>query len=604
MRLPALKDLSSSASKAFIRFPFAILCAIVGTIMAFMLVDLPFDAKEMHNQLTKGIMTMYLGMLAGISCTVFCEKYFFRSITQYIFNFVILLLMHYYFYTLPSELADKEISRFIVLSLSCHLALSFAPFLVDNEPNGFWQYNKQLFLRILTAVFYSHVLFAGLGLALAAVDKLFGVHIESISFLKLYIVIVGIFNTVFFLAGIPDEIRSLENNSEYPKGLRIFTQFVLLPLIALYLLILYVYSGKILVTRLWPEGWVAWLVTGYSIAGILAFLLIWPLRRNENYQWIKNYTRLFYITLFPLIILLCVAIGIRVQDYGITEQRYFIIMMAFWLFIMALYFIFSKIKNIKIIPLTLFILSIISAYGPVSAFEISESSQYDRLISLLNKNALLRNNKVEKTNKSLSFNDKKEISASVNYLVTMHGLHSVQHLFNVNLDSLCNKGGEYLFKPGKVLELMGVDYTYGNESDQLSQELNFNIIPEPVVATSAFDYQISFTISSYQLEKAKFQNFKIGESELQIIWQENHTVGFKVDTDSIASLDMQKISEKLKNDYGDTFYEIPASRMSYDLHSEQYDYKLQIKTLNISLPGDTVLPRLNYLDGFVLVKKK
>src|SRR6187551_737697 len=151
MKLPALKDLSNNTAKTFIRFPFAILCALVGTIMAFVLIDLPYEDKDLHNELIKGIMTMYLGMLAGIGCTVFCERYFFRSKTQYIFNVLILLLMHYYFYTLPIELHDKEISRFIVLATACHLALAFAPFLVDNEPNGFWQYNKQVFLRILTA---------------------------------------------------------------------------------------------------------------------------------------------------------------------------------------------------------------------------------------------------------------------------------------------------------------------------------------------------------------------------------------------------------------------------------------------------------------------
>ncbi len=603
MKLPALKDLSTNTTKTFIRFPFAIICALVGTIMAFILADLPFDAKELHSQLTKAIMTMYLGMLAGISCTVFCEKYYFKPMTQYLFNILILLLMHYYYYTLPFELQDKEILRFIVLAIACHLALAFAPFLVDNEPNGFWQFNKQLFLRILTALFYSHVLFLGLALALLAVDKLFNAHIDTISYIRLYYVIIGIFNTIFLLSGIPDEIRTLEYYNEYPKGLRIFTQFVLLPLITLYLLILYVYSAKILYSQVWPEGWVAWLVSGYSVTGILAFLLIWPLRENENFNWIKGYIRFFNITLFPLIVLLFVAIRIRVKEYGITEQRYFIIILAIWLSLMGLYFLFSKIKNIKIIPLTLFIACVIGAYGPVSAFEISKASQYKRLIKLLENNAMLKNKKIEKPVKSLPFIDKREISATVNYLVTMHGLHSVQHLFKVSLDSVCNYGvkpGEYIFKTGKVLEQMGVEYTYGAEDSQSANELNYNIVLEPVIATDSFDYVVSFTISSYQLEKSKTQKFTIGDKELIISLEQNHFINFSVDGDTTALLSMKEAVEKLKNDYGETSYEIPALRMSYEIKGNHYSYRCQIKTLNVSLTDDN-LPKVNYMDAFVLV---
>ncbi|MEP7263374.1 MAG: DUF4153 domain-containing protein [Bacteroidota bacterium] len=604
MKLPALKDLSSNTAKTFIRFPFAILCAVVATIMGFVLVDLPYDAKDLHNELTKGIMTMYLGMLAGISCTVFCEKYFFKSKTQYLFNVLLLLLMHYYYYTLPYELQDKEISRFIVLAIASHLALAFAPFLVDNEPNGFWQYNKHLLLRILIAFFYSHVLYLGLSLALFAIEKLFNFHIETNNYVRLYLVIGGLFNTFFFLSGIPENISSLENSEEYPKGLRIFTQFVLLPLIALYLLILYVYSVKILVSHEWPEGWVAWLVTGYSFSGILAVLLIWPLRLNENYQWIKTCSRFFYLTLFPLIVLLFVSIYIRVKEYGITEQRYFIIVITIWLLAMAGYFLFSKIKNIKIIPLTLFILSIIAAYGPVSAYEISENSQQERLLALLEKNALIKNNKIIRPAKPLSFNDKREISATVNYLVTMHGVYSVQHLFTVDLDSVCsigNKTGAYIFKPGKVLEQMGIEYTYGTEESQSSNERNYNITPEAVVNTGDYDYLISFTISSYQLEKSSVQKFKIGDKELSIIWEHNHTVSFSVDGDTAVVLPIKQISEKLKNDYGDVSYEIPSLRMQYDLQGKKFSYRCQIKTLNVSMP-DSELPKMNYFDGYVLVK--
>jgi hypothetical protein len=606
MRVPAIKNLSVSVYKTFTRFPFAVLCAIVGTVIAVILLDVSYNEKILQSQYWKAIMTMYLGMLAGICCTVFCEKYYFRPVTQYIFNFLILLLMHYYYYTLPIELQEKEIGRFIVLALTAHLALAFTPFLVDNEPNGFWQYNKQLFLRILTASFYSHVLYLGLALALAAVENLFNVPVEDKNYGKLYIILVGIFNTVFFLAGVPEDIRSLENNNDYPKGLKIFTQFVLLPLIFLYLGILYAYAGKIIVTREWPAGWVSWLINGYAIAGILAFLLVWPLRHNENNQWIKTYSKFFYVTLLPLIVLLFLAIGVRVDEYGITEQRYFIIVTAIWLAVMALYFIFSKIKNIKTIPLTLCIICIIAAYGPISAYEISEDSQYNRLIKLLQKNGMLNeNHKVVRSKKTLSFYDKKEMSSTVDYLVSMHGVHSIQHLYTTNLDSLTDSKyvGDYVFKAGKITELMGFDFTYGKpESAEVPEEMYFSAANEETVMISGYDFMILFTMNS-QPADSKHRKFAVGDKELNIELKSNTSFTFTYDKDSVIC-DLVPLIEKLRNDYNESYRSVPLERMAFDLKGSNYHYHLQIKDLNVKKANDKKSYEFYYLEGYVLVRGK
>jgi hypothetical protein len=89
--------------------------------------------------------------------------------------------------------------------------------------NALWQFNKSLFIRVLTSALYSGVLFAGLALAMLAVDKLFDININEKYYLDLWVVSAGIFNTWFFLSGVPSTISSLEDVTDYPKGLKIFT---------------------------------------------------------------------------------------------------------------------------------------------------------------------------------------------------------------------------------------------------------------------------------------------------------------------------------------------------------------------------------------------
>jgi hypothetical protein len=330
----------------------------------------------------------------------------------------------------------------------------------QGEINGFWQYNKVLLLRFLTAFLYSSVIYIGLSLALLAMDKLFGLNIDFKWYGDLWVCIAGIFNTIFFLAGFPGDYAGLETKQDYPKGLKIFTQYVLIPIITVYILILYAYMFKILFSRQWPYGWVSYLVLAFAIAGILSLLLIHPIRNEENNKWILGYNKFFYIAMCPLIILLFLAIERRIGDYGITEERYFDFVLACWLALVCLYFLFSKTKNIKRIPISLCIFVLFSSFGPWGAFSVSLRSQMSRLNHYLEKNKLLSVGKIVPAKDSIPTKDENEIISIVTYIVNIHGYHELQGLFSQNLDSLIlpkgQKAQEYnsFEQPGKILALM------------------------------------------------------------------------------------------------------------------------------------------------------
>jgi len=185
----------------------------------------------------------------------------------------VLYLIGYHFdYMMSMVFEETMVLEVFGYALASHLLVAFLPFFRKNTLNGFWQYNKSLFLRAFTTILYTGVLFAGLSGAIAAIQELFDVEFTGKIFAYLWFVMAFPVSALIFCAGVPlaDDIDALESSSDLPSGLRLFVQFVLLPLVVVYLCILYAYMGKIILSWTLPQGWVTILIMAFSVIGMLA----------------------------------------------------------------------------------------------------------------------------------------------------------------------------------------------------------------------------------------------------------------------------------------------------------------------------------------------
>jgi hypothetical protein len=278
--------------------------------------------------------------------------------------------------------------------LLTHLVVAFLPFIGNFKINAFWQYNKSLFIRAFTTVLYTGVLFAGISGAILAITQLFDVDFGSKIYAYLWYIMALPMSVIIFCAGVPTDINELESSTDLPKGLRIFVQFILIPLVVLYLLILYAYMGKIIVQWSLPQGWVTILIMVFSVLGMLAMLLVHPYQNQKENSWVKWYTKGYYVALLPLLILQYVAIFTRIGDYGFTAPRWAVLAITVWLTWITLYNVFFKGRNIVLIPLTLFITAFLFLLGPLSHKSISISSQTAKINRLLTELKLVKNGKL------------------------------------------------------------------------------------------------------------------------------------------------------------------------------------------------------------------
>ncbi len=424
MKFPSLQTFVNSIRSVLQRFPLEIGFALLGTIAASVFIeisDLNLAAESLCMRL---ILISNLGLVLSLSFSLFSESHSHSVLKKNLFRVLLIIILVGLFFLIDPLKRETDFFRFILLALAAHLSVSFAPYFGKSHINAFWQFNRIIFLRFLIGGIYSAALFLGLAAAVGSMNFLFNFNFEWDTFALLWVLIAGIFQTVFFLSGVPENLDGIEEDKSYPAGLKIFTQFVLIPLATVYAVILLAYEAKILIEFELPKGLVSNLILGYAVFGILSLLLIYPIRNQDENKWLKTFSRSFYYVLIPLIVLLLWAVLARVIDYGITEERYFLIILAAWLAFINAYFLLSKSQNIMIIPFSLCLLTILSVYGPQGAFSTSKRSQINELKLLFQKHQSLERDKIITLKVKPGKADMTRMINIVDYLVNMHGLES------------------------------------------------------------------------------------------------------------------------------------------------------------------------------------
>jgi hypothetical protein len=631
MKLPSLQYLAQSAGKSFLRFPCTVLSAVVGVGVGVYLTEF-YDEISNVFPLINLMLTAGLGIGLFFCVDVYSNNKGYERNKRLLLDLIVFVILAALYFTLPDSDSTQNTSlpyiRYSIYAISIHLVVAFIPFLDKGRLNGFWNYNKILFLRFLASLLYSGFLYGGLALALGSLDFLFDIDLHNELFLDMFIVIAGLFNTWFFISGIPETFHSLEEIREYPKGIKIFSQYVLLPLLILYLLILYIYAGKIVTLWSWPKGIVSYLIACVAVLGILTLLLMFPFGNLSGNTWIKKFSKWYYFILFPLVILLFIAIGMRVADYGITINRYSILLLGVWLTIVCSYFSFGR-ASIKFIPVSLAIILVAVSFGYWGIFSVSERSQVRRLEKILAQGNILKDQKVqnevvwrkdslsalyattyENANESV-LNDSlhNEVMSIFDYLDDHHGFSRIRNWYHQDIDSIVKLSNEGKTRWSKMNEAevymrtMGLEYghKYGT-SINYEFTNSFASDAHPVTSVLGYDYVVRLgdKILFYGDDPISFNIDKVGYTLHYGLIKENLKLVSARDTLIFGA---DSLMTKLFERYGKKYQTvIPANEMVLHSRNNSIVAKIQLHSISVHSEGDSLAFRS--LEGDILLKFK
>lgn len=379
-----------------------------------------------------------VGIPMTIALTLFLEE--FKNLIFSMFaNLIAVILLLLYCYSLPQKFYPADVSQQVVLGIVFSLSAFVVSYFGKNTDISFWKFSKTSVLQLIISFIFSQVLMLGLSLAILSLKELFKIDVNPKVYGNLAVICYVVFAPIYFLTNIPDKTEKHNQKFSFDKFLKVLGLYILLPILAIYTLILYVYLFQIIIKWQLPEGWVSWLVSILALGGLLCMMILYPLRLYPENKIVSNFSKFFPVILLPLLVLMTIGIFRRFGDYGLTINRAYVFLFNFWLYGISVYLFFSKSAHLKWIIISFVTVAFIFSIGPWSVYNVTRRTIVKEIGQLLNEAHLLKKGKViDNSNLIIRVNDTLGIKLTnkVEYVCLHFGNESIQQFYK---DSLGNK---------------------------------------------------------------------------------------------------------------------------------------------------------------------
>jgi hypothetical protein len=164
------------------------------------------------------------------------------------------------------------------------------------------------------------------------------------------------------------------------KLLRIVVDRVLSTALVIYAVILYGYIFRILVKWELPNGGVAYMVLAFLCVALVCYLLRLQVK-NRHYEWFYKF---FPAIAVPPLVLLWIGIFRRIGEYGVTEDRFYLLVLAALVTLFVTMLVRERTRRFQLMVLVLAASAILFTFIPgMRARDFGIRSQISRLDKLL-----------------------------------------------------------------------------------------------------------------------------------------------------------------------------------------------------------------------------
>lgn len=453
-----LNTFKENLSQIIQRFPLGVIFICIITILLFVLTRGELTQMT-ENYLLRIIFSLILTFFFSLWVSYVSENH--KCKLSALFLQVLPLLFGFLFYlTFKANFDNFDNTLYFILSwVWIAWFLFIAPFLkkvvrhfdLSSQYYNYFYHISRVFL--ISGILGGALFWLGM-IAISAVFTLFDINWSYSNFYSDWAILaLSFFAPIFALTQLPKTSDFTSWDVWENKFFSFLIQYIWIPFISIYFVILYAYSIKVLVSfNNWPKWEVSWMVIWFSVFWYLIYIFSSLLEKEKLF--IKYFKTLFPFVVIPQIFMLFYAIYLRIAQYDLTINRYFVVVFGMWLLVLSLYFIISKKKQIYMIPAVLTLFTFVISLGPWGVYSYPETRQFHRLKNNLIQANILQNGKIIplQNDEDIDINLSKEIYGGISYLCDYDNCESIKTLFSdIYNDLYTTKKAE--FEKNKLADL-------------------------------------------------------------------------------------------------------------------------------------------------------
>jgi len=577
-----VKKLLLHFKSGFERFPITIILAFLHFITGIYIAEV---RSFQSDEFVEVNLLLFGSIFITAMFEMLYEKYFYKQnrwLVRGIYSAITFVISIIFFVEYLRTNDYYNIYYFTLIPISIVLFL-LIPILKKRENKE--KYLQSVFSNFVITGVFAAVLWIGVEIILTTVNYLFFNSGDSLFFrLTTYSFwfITEVFGASLFLSLLKKPDDNLENY-EFPFIFNLLIKFVIIPLIIIYTGVLYIYMMKVLISMHLPKGLISHLVLWYTAFSVAVMILITPFTQKDKF--FENFKKYFPYFSIPLIFASLFAVFQRTYQYGITENRYYVLISIFWLlFCMILYI---RKMNITGIFISLITCLVISVYTPLSAKNVSNFSQSQRLKRMLVKYGALKDGKISKITQKLNNSEGSQIYTTLQYISDNSTIAKL---------NFKNEKGEVYSTLGDLEKGLDVkeswkDYYYRSDDEgnyeerkvvtyKVKNSENAEIISDIAGYDNFISYKNVYNEDSTNQENESEKYKIILKNKIITINSKNGTELAKINYEDVVKQIASKLRTSKLPVTSDTVYEVPQKDLEYIGTIGKINYKISLRSIN------------------------
>ena len=451
------------------RFPLAVLLLVFLT--GFVMLLIHGDGKPSEEKWTFFfIFYPATGSLLAVSLQLLTEDFKHRAVAV-----VTQALVHALWLGVSLYLTQFEhfsMHQFVAVSatvITMVLSLFLLCFYRKDDDVPFWNFSQRLLVALVSGVVVGGILTLGIILFVQSLDWLFDMEVNRwFPYIPTFCML--LLAPLLAMSQIPEgKNKRIHFVAPYTGFIKGVVQYLFIPLLLLYMATLYVYAAKILFTWQLPVGWVCYLVSASMLGMVILIFITYPLQHEQGNSIFKRLTRWLPLAMMPLLVLMSVAIGRRLSDYGITVSRLYVVVFNLWCYVVCIGLLLCRNRRIWWVPASFAVVLFLISVGPWSIPNVTEHRLLDEVRKAFTASGLqqlpLTGKQYDSWLKSAEKTVAKSIDAKLHYLQTDFGYDST--LGVVGKDAIVGTMERNELPGGIVEKVKGNDLHYYNSKDNL-----------------------------------------------------------------------------------------------------------------------------------------